>query len=259
MIYIWGADACVTSSPSIASATTPTPAPKATPSPWIMPSARADFRPSHLLSTSVPQPPPLSAPPLDLTPTPGNFKQPSLSAPPEGPTDCADETHSPSGFPPPASATTTQMPDQPMNPAKSVPDSESANMEPYVDISHKVMPVKAKDLEDVRHWIGVGEEASIRFPPEQAVANFRETPPAIGDVFTYQCPSHKKIQAWIFRSLPGSGKSKLDWHDITKALIDHTPMIPHPNSKGFCLWLRDDHTPNYVKQDTYKSYLAKLK
>jgi hypothetical protein len=151
------------------------------------------------------------------------------------------------------------MTDQPKNTAESVADPESAKIEPYphIDISRKVMPVKAKDLEDIHHWIGVGEEASIRFPPEQAVAGFHATPPAIGDVFTYQCPSHKKIQAWIFRSLPG--KPKPDWYDVTKALNDHTPMIAHPNSKGFCLWLRDDHTPNYIKQDTYKAYLAKIK
>jgi hypothetical protein len=117
-----------------------------------------------------------------------------------GPTDRVDESHSLLVFPPPASATTTQMTDQPINTAESVPDPESAKMEPdpYVDISRKVMPVKAKDLEDIHHWIPVGKEASIRFPPEQAVANFCQTPPAIGDVFTYQCPSHKKIQAWIF-------------------------------------------------------------
>ena len=123
-------------------------------------------------------------------------------------------------------------------------------------VTHKLMPVKANYVDDVRHWKAVGKEASIKSPP--ALADFLKTPPAIGDVFTYESTGQKKApQAWIFRA--SAGNSTACWQDISKVLTEHMPLIPHPNAKGFCLWLRDDYTPNYIKHDTYKTYVAKFK
>jgi hypothetical protein len=150
--------------------------------------------------------------------------------------------------------TPSSIHDQPATPESPVDSSGPSDPEAYIDVSFKLMSVKARDLEEVCHWKGIGEAASLKSPP--ALSNFDKTP-AIGDVFTYESTSQKKsLQAWIFRA---SGNATIRWHDITKILTDHTPVIPHPTAKGFCLWLRDDYTPNYIKLDTYRAYVAKLK
>jgi len=265
--------------PNVTSPKTPTPAPKTTRAPSL------DNLPLQPLPPPPPSPsnrnylPSLSGPPQAPTAAPmihdqGSYH--SLSSPSVTHVTPTQETYYFSPTMPPARAmsnlslgdhpenislsappATAQALVQPTTPVESSVNSASsawtADAEPHLEVTVKLIPVKAKDLEGVRHWKGVGEEGSIKFPP--VLASFHESPPTTGDVFTYQSSIQKKtFQAWIFRGNPTA-----HWNDITKFLTEHLPMINHPTAKGFCLWLRDDYTPNYIKHDTYKNYVAKLK
>ena len=205
---------------------------------------------------------PSSPPASHVTPTQGMYR---LSPPP------ARVTPNPSfgiipennSFSLSAPSATTQVPVQPNAPAESPAESPvnsasagPADAELHLELTSKLMPVKAKDLEGVRHWKAVGEEGSIKSPP--VLASFHESPPNVGDIFTYQSSTQQEaFQAWIFRSSVGNPTAR--WNDITRFLTEHSPMISHPTAKGYCLWLRDDYTPNYIKHDTYKSYVGKFK